>query len=193
MPRTFASELVDHYLFFQSLHGHLTYDQRWLLYNRIETPQYGELVSCISSQYFLTLLSLNSTQVTETQKSLLQLEVTGTYLSDPAPIETKSHFSVSLQGAKSPPSQEPRWKRKATLCHCHSWGENMAHTIYAERRARRGVERESRCLVSHIVFYSDLRLIVLQCCTTILQYHTFSLCETHYAERYPHWKEGDCL
>jgi hypothetical protein len=118
-------------------------------------PQNSE-IGCISPsillQYLLRYLPLNSAQVSEMQRSLLQLEMTGTYVYDTALISNKSPSPMSPRGVQSSPSQDRPWERKTILCYCDLRGENMADTICAERAATRGMERKCRRLVGNVVF-----------------------------------------
>jgi hypothetical protein len=81
-------------------------------------------------------------QVSETQPIPVPLQVTGTYLYDPAMILTNSIFPVSPSSIQPSPSQDPPRKEKAVLRYYYLRGENMANPISTEHRATRGMERE---------------------------------------------------
>jgi hypothetical protein len=125
-------------------------------YNHHRSPRpQSSATRCASHIHFISIFShlvVYSTQVSETERSLLQIEVTGTYLSDPPLIITNYLFALSHQGTQSSPSQEPTLEGKAVLCYCESRCEKMPDTNFAERGATRRVGRERRRLVGNVVF-----------------------------------------
>jgi hypothetical protein len=98
-------------------------------------------------------MSLNSAQVSETQPSLLQIQVTGTYLCDTAQVSTDFFFFiVSPQGEQPSPYQIPPVEKNTVLCYCNRQVEVLEDAICAECGATRGVERGYRSLVRNFTY-----------------------------------------
>jgi hypothetical protein len=85
---------------------------------------------------------ISGAQVSETQPIPvpLALQVTGTYLYDPAMIGTNTLFPISPSGVQPSSSQDLSWKERTTLRYYSLWGEYKANPICTEHRATRGME-----------------------------------------------------
>ena len=95
---------------------------------------------------------ISSSQVGDTQPTLLTVRVTGTYLDGHGLISNKPLFLFSSQSVQSPPPQDSPGEKKTLLRYCDLRGENLAVTICAERGTTRRMEREHRCIVRNVVF-----------------------------------------